>query len=152
MTSALKSVSSSHRRSIQRAMEREERRRLEGIERERCRKQIIQGSWHDGRIDCVAGNGVMSELGVGVERFEAEDEDGNDSGGLPEKQEQERESPKTREDVDAIRSLPIVVLKNYGTTSTASAVKEEMLNVLSQWAAALAENQVRQFIMTQVKD
>ena len=151
MTSALKSVSSSHRRSIQRAVEREERRRLEGIERERCRKQIIQGSWHDGRIDCVAGNGVMSELGLGVERFEPEDEDGNGSG-LSEKQEQERENPKTREDVDAIRSLPIVVLKNYGTTSTASAVKEEMLNVISQWAAALAENQVREFITTQVKE
>jgi len=151
VTSALKSVSSSHRRSIQRAVEREERRRLEGIERERCRKQIIQGSWHDGRIDCVAGNGVMSELGLGVERFEPEDEDGNGSG-LSEKQEQERENPKTREDVDAIRSLPIVVLKNYGTTSTASAVKEEMLNVISQWAAALAENQVREFITTQVKE
>lgn len=93
----------------------------------------------------------MSELGLGVERFEPEDEDGNGSG-LSEKQEQERENPKTREDVDAIRSLPIVVLKNYGTTSTASAVKEEMLNVISQWAAALAENQVREFITTQVKE
>ncbi len=133
-------------------MEREERRRLEGIETERCRKEILQGSWHDGRIDCVAGNGVMSELGVGMERFESENEDGNGSGGLPEKQEQERPSPKTREDGDVIRSLPIVVLKNYGTTSTASAVKEEMLIVLSQWAAALAENQVREFIMTRVED
>lgn len=147
VTSALKSVSSSHKRSIQHDIEREERRRLREAEKERCRKEILQGRWHDGRIDCVAGNGLISELGVGVEKFESDveeregDGNGNVNGWMTE---QKRQGVKAKEDVDATPSaLPIVVLKNYGTTSTVSAVREEMLDVLSQWAAALAENHVR---------
>jgi hypothetical protein len=30
-------------------------------------QEIKLGIWHDGRLDCVAGNGIMSELGVGIE-------------------------------------------------------------------------------------
>jgi hypothetical protein len=31
-------------------------------------QSIRQGRWHDGRLDAVAGNGAMSELGVGIEK------------------------------------------------------------------------------------
>ena len=45
-----------------------ERDAIKSKEVEARREKIREGLWHDGRIDAVCGNGVMSELGVGVER------------------------------------------------------------------------------------
>lgn len=44
------------------------------------------------------------------------------------------------EEVQAVRALPIVVIKNYAARG--GAYKEALLGVLANWAAALAENQV----------
>ena len=30
---------------------------------------IHEGTCHDGRIECIAGNGIMSELGVDAQAF-----------------------------------------------------------------------------------
>ena len=38
------------------------------VERAEMKEKIERGVWRDGRVDCVAGNGIMSELGVGIER------------------------------------------------------------------------------------
>lgn len=43
---------------------------------EEKRAQIRMGIWHDGRLDCLAGNGVMSELGIGEEEFGLNDVSG----------------------------------------------------------------------------
>jgi hypothetical protein len=141
VTSALNSVSASRRASIKKGIECEEGRRLEGLEAEQRREAVRRGTWHDGRIDCVAGNGVISELGVGIERFDGEsDEKEIRNAGEPEKETKKQDS-KVQEDINAIRALPIVVLKNFSSTSKTS-TKDEMLGVLAQWTAALVENKV----------
>ncbi|KAJ6470268.1 hypothetical protein C8R47DRAFT_1298951 [Mycena vitilis] len=57
-------------REIRREAQAKERARMDAVKIEKIRR----GVFHDGRIDCVAGNGVMSELGIGDERMD-EDED-----------------------------------------------------------------------------
>ena len=47
-------------------------------------------------------------------------------------------------DVQAISSLPTVIIRNYATKGGAN--REELLNVLATWAASLVENQVNQVL------
>jgi len=141
VTKALKAVSKSHRATIEHAIQQEVNRHLRELEADRLRREIREGSWHDGRIDCVAGNGVISELGVGIERFDYEEKDEISS------QETAASDLRTHklksQDVDAVRALPIIVLKNYSSSmSRGSPLKEEILDVLAEWAAKVVENQV----------
>lgn len=41
-------------------------------ERSHLLELATKGLVHDGRMDCVAGNGIMSELGAGIERGDGE--------------------------------------------------------------------------------
>ncbi|KAF8163083.1 RNA12 protein-domain-containing protein [Crassisporium funariophilum] len=149
-TSALKGVTSSHRNSIARQIRHAEQLEIQRIQSAHKRQSILQGTWHDGRLDCVAGTGVISELGVGDESFE----DGSAIEAVPEeearemREEEERVTRrmKTKEDLDAIRSLPIVVVRNYAV-NMGSASKEDVLEVLAQWAATLVENQIAHVIV-----
>lgn len=145
VTSALKAVSKSHRVAIEQAIQQEVSRHLRELEADRLRREIKEGSWHDGRIDCVAGNGVISELGVGIERFDYGEKDEISS---PETAASDLRTHKLKsQDVDAVRALPIIVLKNYSSSmSRGSPLKEEILDVLAGWAAKLAENQVSEFV------
>jgi len=142
VTSALNSVSASRRAYIKKDIECEEARRLKGLEAEQRREAVKNGTWHDGRIDCVAGNGVISELGVGIERFDREYGEKETGNVVEPERETKKHDSKVQEDIDAIRALPIVVLKNFSSTSKTSPTKDEMLGVLAQWAAALIENKV----------
>ena len=101
------------------------------------------GTWHDGRLDCVAGNGIMSELGVGDELFSEGD-------GLPllhmeeHPEEDGREfarKRRTKEEMEAVGALPVVVIRNYAAR-VGSSRDEQILTVLARWAAMLAEKQV----------
>lgn len=230
--SALAGVSESYRAQIEKQV-RKERLREEREEEERRRKERVKrGEWHDGRLDCVAGNGVMSELGVGDERLygweddepavdvtkgkhEADSEpklgdpdlDEKKAGepeehgdatapssitekvegwraslpnvpslssvslpsvSLPdtssltsklfgssstdpkpsaeEKPDQDRETPRTPQgsssEAEAVRALPILVIKNFGSRTGGNKDAEEVLSALATWAAGLAENQV----------
>lgn len=116
-------------------------------EYEVLRERIQAGLWHDGRIDAICGNGVMSELGVGIEPFfdadadvraasdvESYDEKGATMSELKQKQ-------KHSEDTHAVEFMPVVIVKGFETRGGGSR-REELLNVLAQWAATLAENQV----------
>lgn len=111
-------------------MEAERRRRLDLIKR---------GAWHDGRLDCVAGNGVMSELGLGEEpTFENDlysaklspplmDDNAPIAGeGVPPTSESlpvianpeatfdiDKTSTDIDEEAEFIKTLPIVVLQNF---------------------------------------
>ncbi len=49
---------------------------------------------------------------------------------------------KTLTEVEAITSLPVVVIRNYAA-NFGSTTKEDLLVVLAQWAAKLVENRVR---------
>jgi hypothetical protein len=97
---------------------------------------------HDGRLDCVAGNGVMSELGIGIEPADQEIDThakvltANDN-----YQAQDLghfQSRITQSEVDA---LPIVILKNYASKSSRD--KEELLDALANWAARLVDQKVQ---------
>ena len=111
----------------------------------------MEGIWHDGRLDCVAGNGVMSELGVGDEVFREDDADRlvktqaqtdgekRDANGNVE---DVKRKQRSAEDLKAVEAMPVVILRNFGTRGGGEQ-REVLVNVLSQWAASVAENQVR---------
>ncbi|WVQ99031.1 hypothetical protein IAU59_006163 [Kwoniella sp. CBS 9459] len=142
------------------------------VEKERLRRLIARGGWHDGRLDCVAGNGVMSELGVGDEPYHESDLDAASpplmddtapingeavpptSASLPlaKAPSAEEEAAKAAQaaataDLDAeseqIRSLPIIVLKNFAQKTA----KGDLWNVLAEWGASLVENKVAHVIV-----
>jgi RNA12 protein len=121
------------------------------------REQIRRGIWHDGRLDCVAGNGIMSELGVGVEKMTEADMDAESQESIlhqtieqEESVREERRVPRSMDDIQAVNSLPIVVIKNFAVKSglQSSPNHHELLNVLAQWAATVVESRVsRIFIL-----
>nr|XP_018263526.1 exonuclease [Kwoniella dejecticola CBS 10117]OBR85684.1 exonuclease [Kwoniella dejecticola CBS 10117] len=142
------------------------------IERERQRRLIARGGWHDGRLDCLAGNGVMSELGVGDEPYLEGDLDlappplmddtapirgeavPPTSASLPAPKQASPEEIAAKAaqqaanaDLDAeseeIKSLPIVVLKNFAQKTA----KGDLWTVLSEWGASLVENKVAHVIV-----
>jgi hypothetical protein len=225
---ALANVSKSHRANLE-AQARAERLRQKREQTDAHRRERIQrGEWHDGRLDCVAGNGVMSELGIGdepmddwgtesvaivpeqpknesasspaehaaTEKKQVEDLSKNEAtleitqdpsekkekegwraalpslpnvslpslpslpsvNSLPTKifgsdadkntapeedsnSEGERRPPAPAE-AEAVRALPILVIKNFAARTGVNKDAEEVLSVISTWAASLAENQV----------
>lgn len=141
---ALKGVTSSHVSSIRRQVREKEYAEMRNVVEKQRRNEILQGTWHDGRLDCVAGNGVMSELGFGDEpMFESDGTGPTQITNLDEKQghgEETARKERTREEMEAVRALPIVMIRNYEVKAGSS--REELLTVLAQWAATLAENQV----------
>jgi hypothetical protein len=149
VTAALSSVSSAHRSRLQRQIKTEEINKTKQVNEEIKRERIKRGIWHDGRLDCVAGNGVMSELGFGDEMMRDDDSDvvvgGVKGDAMHEEKENSQEREKERkqrsvQDMQALGSLPIVVVRNYASKGGAN--KQELLTVLAGWAATLVENQV----------
>lgn len=136
---ALRSVSSTCRkqalRSHKQASQMEETKRTEKVVQERLRR----GVWHDPRMGAVAGGGALAELGVGDEPFGENDEDlvgyaHETDVSTPTSIEERKGTPEPQ----AVSTLPTVVLKNY-----AAGGKEDVMDVLAKWAAALVEGQVR---------
>ncbi|WVR05409.1 hypothetical protein IAU60_002424 [Kwoniella sp. DSM 27419] len=142
------------------------------VERERRRRLIARGGWHDGRMDCIAGNGAMSELGVGDEPYLESDLDAASppliddnapiqgeavpptvaslpmmSSPSPEEAAAKAAQAAATADLDAeseqIKSLPIVVLKNFAQKTA----KGDLWNVLAEWGASLVENKVAHVIV-----
>lgn len=154
-TTALSSVSSAHRSHMQRQIKKEQIHKTQQANQEIKRERIRRGIWHDGRLDCVAGNGVMSELGFGDERMNDDDSDTAVGGvdvnaGQGEKEHGEEKERKERsvQDVQALGSLPIVVIRNYASKGGAN--KEALLTVLAGWAATLIENQVSRNLLVEL--
>lgn len=158
VTAGLKGVSSSHRAAIQRQIKKEHLREAQKAEEAWRLEHIRRGTWHDGRLDCVAGNGVMSELGIGDEPMldiDMEAPRAGDSADIEEvgmrKLTREREAGEERErkqrsveDMQAVRSLPIVVIKNFAAKGTSH---EELLAALSHWAATLTDTQIAHVVI-----
>lgn len=156
----LRGVNTSYRKHHESELKEQHVAELRKADEARVQRRIDQGIWHDGRLDCIAGNGIMSELGVGDELFgendaddvatashssetqssETEKGDGNGNGNGS-SQEVKRKQ-RSAEDLQAIEAMPVVVLRNFETKG-GSEQREALMNVLSQWAATLAENQVR---------
>ncbi|KAJ7871518.1 RNA12 protein-domain-containing protein [Mycena olivaceomarginata] len=144
----LQRVHSSHQRDavrqIHRQAQEEERERMDARRSEKIRR----GTWHDGRLDCVAGNGAMSELGIGDERMEDDD---HVAFGVErterEKEQDERETKKKQKgqaEIEAVESLPVVVIRNFAARGSD---REEIYDVLAEWAASLVENQLAHVVV-----
>lgn len=117
----------------------DEARRQESLRQRRERlKKIQRGEWHDGRLDCIAGNGIMSELGIGDEKFGPDDADVGIEETVPLDPEVLEES-KSDADLDAVKSLPVVVIRGFEDKVGG---KSELLDVIAQWATGLVDNRV----------
>ena len=106
-------------------------------QREKLRR-IQRGEWHDGRLDCVAGNGIMSELGIGDERFCSDDADvvAKEADSLESEVDEES---KSSGHLGTARGLPVVVIRGFEDKVGG---RSELLDVVARWATSLADNQV----------
>lgn len=121
--------------------------RLKQQEKERLAK-ILSGTWHDPRLDCVSGNGIMSELGIGDELMYPEDariNGVNDSliDFNSTNTEDQTKRKLTPAELQELQAVPIVVIKNFTTKHG----KDEVISVLSSWAATLVNNAVAHVIV-----
>lgn len=169
----LRHVNTTYKEQHARKLERERKAELERADMAKTREKIMEGRWHDGRLDCVAGNGVMSELGVGDERFGENDADAkppssyenmeyrelpdgekgwtgesatNDSNDEVKEKNQDKRKQRSAEDLQAVESMPVVIIKNFDSKSGGGR-REELMDVLAQWASSLADNQVAHVIV-----
>lgn len=119
----------------------DEARRQESQRQQREKLNKIQrGEWHDGRLDCVAGNGIMSELGIGDEKFGPDDTEA----GVRENKTLDvviDNETKPNGDLDAMKGLPVVVIRGFEDRVGG---KSDILDVVAQWATSLVDNQVRE--------
>lgn len=120
---------------------------MEAIAQTERGERIRRGLWHDGRVDCIAGNGIMSELGVGVERFDNDDNDApheeRDQLGemlvRPDSNDEKVRWEREYRNQQSVGSLPVVVIKNFSLKPS----KEEVCGALADWAADLVSGHVR---------
>lgn len=151
---ALGRVKSSHLSHLKHRTREEEQRQTQMRAEKDRQTRIKRGTYHDGRIDCIAGNGIMSELGVGDEMLGDWDADAevkiqaepttNEKIDPTQPQNSEERRQKSTEDVQAVETLPILVLRNFESTGGG---KDEVLDVLSHWAAGLADGQVKTLVL-----
>lgn len=101
---------------------------------------LSDGAVHDGRLDCVAGNGVMSELGLGDESL---NEENNFSFGRapPMDSELEVNQKNGRAVQSAVDSFPVVIVRNFSNKNSRN--KDDVLDALAKWSARLVELKVR---------
>ncbi|KAF5372862.1 hypothetical protein D9758_001752 [Tetrapyrgos nigripes] len=139
VATALKKVGALHREQIEKEMEKRDKEGGSSKESKRPQQDSTKGRSqdHDGRRGYVAGNGVMSELGVGDEKIndEAAREGKRENRG----EEKEDGNKRQKNDVKASEPLPVVVIRSYA--SKGGLRREEIMNVIASWAARLAESQ-----------
>lgn len=147
---ALKDVSANARADHKQEVEHEMDQVTIRAEHARRRELIARGGWHDGRLDCVSGNGVMSELGLGEEPIYLGDlEPPHDDAPVQAtvNSDGKVEGKVADAELDAesefIKTLPIVVLKNFAQKSA----RGDLWTVLSEWGASLVENRVAHVIV-----
>lgn len=163
VSEGLAGVSLSHRRSIQKKIKEQEHAECKKAEETVLRERIIRGVYHDGRLDAVAGNGVMSELGIGDELMTEDDMNWTHdeaeefaASNFPENKEagqaawkaatEERERrQRSVQDAQDVGTLPVVVIKNFALKGGRS--REELLSVLATWTATLTENQIAHVVV-----
>ncbi|KAF8519313.1 RNA12 protein-domain-containing protein [Hysterangium stoloniferum] len=148
----LRRVSSSRRKEAERRIEWTQNEEKIVLAEAQRRENIRRGVWHDGRIDCIAGNGLMSELGVGIEGF-----GGNDEEALQQDRDEDVEilaraelNEKVRKErkyksVQEVEALPVVVIKNYDTSGKSG--KAVIAAALADWSADLITTNIAHVIV-----
>ncbi|KAM0751298.1 hypothetical protein T439DRAFT_313608 [Meredithblackwellia eburnea MCA 4105] len=146
---ALKGLANDFHARTLRARKKAEAAKKDPEEREAIVKQIETTGVKDGRLDAVAGNGAMSELGGGIEKPHPHQGPAHIIGPSTAAEIKEITQPLQVDEScpsERIGGLPIVVLKGFATKGEA---KQEVLwDVLAEWAAVLVENQVAHVIFT----
>lgn len=153
--SALKETSESRREAQKDSIRKEEELREAATAKADRAERLKRGIWHDGRLDCIAGNGVMSELGLGEEEMTENDaemsilqvEASSPSSTPPllvdpvalKSAMMQKQASEVDAERDYTESLPILVLDNFTQKGN---TKAEIWNVLAEWAAGLVENKV----------
>ncbi|KAM0787058.1 hypothetical protein ACM66B_006321 [Microbotryomycetes sp. NB124-2] len=141
-SSALSKIAKEARAKASAAHDAAEKARKQHDLRQKVVLQIQTEGIKDGRMDAVAGNGAMSELGVGVEQ-PSEDSPAVIIGPKSKATIRQLASGNT-EVVESVPALPIVVLRGFAAKGES---KHDVLwQVMSEWAAALVENQVAHVI------
>ncbi|KZV94062.1 hypothetical protein EXIGLDRAFT_835266 [Exidia glandulosa HHB12029] len=158
VASGLQGVTSQHDKDVrarERAMERKQQQQARAgavVER------IKRGAYHDGRMDCIAGNGIMSELGFGDEPMGENDfedprvvEEPVQVEDVQQKIDQEvqlipvkREDSMAKSVPEAVKALPVVVIKNFAAPGSS---KDEILSALAEWAGTLVDNDIAHVIV-----
>lgn len=149
VATALKDTSKANR-DAQKNHTKSEEARLAAEQAEEKRAELIRrGGWHDGRLDCVAGNGVMSELGFGVEALRESDymtaatQEYDDEvaalGEAPAAKPARKSEEYLDNERELIASLPVLVLNNFTMKASRNT---ELWNVLAEWGAGLVESRV----------
>ncbi|KAL5532911.1 YME2 [Sanghuangporus sanghuang] len=127
--------------------------KLRQREEAKRRAAMLRGTWHDPRLDCVAGVGVMSELGLGDEFMRPEDLDEpfeNPSSVLADHEKSglafggDAMHLRTPSEFLQLKTKPIVIIKNFETRRG----RDDILSVLAKWAATLVENGVAHVIVS----
>ncbi|GAA5828532.1 hypothetical protein JCM11251_000838 [Rhodosporidiobolus azoricus] len=164
-SAALSSIAAASRARAAALLASSSSRRESAHSRAQIASQLRTDGVRDGRIDAVAGNGIMSELGEGVEGPAAgvtsqagEGEKvkivGPRSAELVKdvantealRRKSEDEAGEGEMPPPLLERLPVVVIKGFSGKGEA---KQELLyDVLSEWAAVLTENQVAHVIFT----
>lgn len=135
---SLNNVQAYHEKEVE-----DEVKRQENLQQQRERlNRIRRGEWHDGRLDCVAGNGIMSELGIGDEIFDPDDSDvGAEENELIDTG--TGDENKANGDYNSTKALPVVVIRGFEDKVGG---KSELLEVIAQWATSLVENRVSKLL------
>ncbi|KDE03772.1 hypothetical protein MVLG_05774 [Microbotryum lychnidis-dioicae p1A1 Lamole] len=144
--SALNKIATTATLKASTAAKNAEAKRLLETSREAIVAQLETEGIRDGRVDAVAGNGAMSELGGGIEKPEEQGHVtivGPNSANMVKALACEKDSVG---EGDTVAALPIVVLKGFAAKGES---KQEVLwDVLADWAALLVENKVAHVVFT----
>ncbi|KAJ7197249.1 RNA12 protein-domain-containing protein [Mycena pura] len=143
---ALDSVKASHQRDVQRKARRTTQAEARALADALHLERIRRGTWHDGRLDCIAGNGIMAELGVGDELFDDDISIATVEVAEIERQQRNEQEIKKKEkgnaELGAVESLPVVVIRNFDGST-----REEIFDVIAEWAASLVEQQLAHVVV-----
>lgn len=98
--------------------------------------KIRSGYSHDGRIDCVSGNGIISELGVGIERFDETDGLSQTHGDRI--NEQSNAGKEEHKSIRSTEAIPVVIIKHYDPNCQGN--EAIITTALINWVGRLVSN------------
>ncbi|KAG7452882.1 exonuclease [Guyanagaster necrorhizus] len=138
---ALKNAGSSHRRALHKQIRHAEKERSKAADNEMAVLQKKQGLGRDS-LDDIEGSGVKSEFDTEDKLFGVDARLTNtNSETLAEEKVVKKRIPQS----EMVESLPIVIIKHFERSRGSG--RDELLDVLAEWAAKLSEHQIAHVIV-----